>query len=97
MGAYETGNYLPARTKARSFVGHGPESVRADEKKALVAQFFAGETSEQWRRDLLTDYGVDWLFWGPVERELGTFDPHVAPYLRQVYNSEGYTIFEVEP
>jgi hypothetical protein len=97
MGAYETGNYLPARAKARSFVGHGPESVRADEKKALVAQFFAGETGEQWRRDLLADYGVDWLFWGPVERELGTFDPYGAPYLRQVYNSEGYTIFEVEP
>jgi hypothetical protein len=97
LGAYGTGNYLPARAKARSFVGHGPESVRADEKKALVARFFAGETREQWRRDLLADYGVDWLFWGPVERELGTFDPRAAPYLRQMYESQGYTIFEVEP
>ena len=97
LGAYRTGNYLPARAKARSFVGHGPESVRADEKKALVAQFFASETGDQWRRDLLSSYGVDWLFWGPIERELGRFDPRAVPYLQQVYDTMGYTIFEVEP
>jgi hypothetical protein len=45
----------------------------------------------------LADYDVDWLFWGPVERKVGAFDPHTAPYLRQVYNSEGYVIFEIEP
>jgi uncharacterized membrane protein len=97
LGAYRTGNYLPARAKARSFVGHGPESVRADEKKALVAQFFASETGDRWRLDLLSSYGVDWLFWGPIERELGRFDPRAVPYLQQVYDTMGYTIFEVEP
>jgi hypothetical protein len=97
LGAYGTGNYLPARAKARSFVGHGPESVRVDEKKALVAQFFASETGDQWRRDLLSSYGVDWLFWGPIEQELGGFDPRGVGYLQQVYDTMGYIIFEVTP
>jgi hypothetical protein len=96
LTAYETGNYLPARVKARSFVGHGPESIRADEKKAMVAQFFAGATDDSWRRDLVAEYGVDWVFWGPVERELGTFDPREAPYLRQVYESPEHAVFEVK-
>ena len=96
LAAYETGNYLPARVGARAFVGHGPESVHADEKKALVAQFFAGATDADWRCDLLAEYGVDWVFWGPAERALGDFDPGQAVYLRPVYDAEGYAVFEVE-
>jgi hypothetical protein len=95
LAAYKTGNYLPARVKARAFVGHGPESIWADEKKVLVAQFFAGTTDDLWRRDLVAEYGVDWVFWGPWERALGTFDPHTASFLQPVYEAGTYTIFEV--
>ncbi len=94
--AYETGNYLPARIRARAFVGHGPESVHADEKKALVAHFFDATTDDAWRRHLLAQYGVAYVFWGPAERASGAFSPHEAPYLRQVYKARGYAIFEVE-
>ncbi|MDY6876031.1 MAG: hypothetical protein SWK90_07530 [Chloroflexota bacterium] len=95
LATYETGNYLPARTWAHAFVGHGPESVRAAEKKALVARFFSATTDEAWRRQLLMQYGVDYVFWGPAERTLGGFDPGRAVYLRMVYEEEGYLIFEV--
>ena len=96
LAAYETGNYLPVRVGARTFVGHGPESIRADEKKALVALFFAEATDDVWRCDLLSEYGVDWVFWGPAERGLGTFDLRAASYLRRVYEAGGYILFEVE-
>lgn len=95
LAAYKTGNYLPVRAKARSFVGHGPETIRADEKKALVAQFFAAETDDLWRRTLVSDYGVDWVFWGPVERALGAFDPMEVEYLALVYEARGYALFKV--
>jgi len=96
LAAYETGNYLPVRVGARAFVGHGPESIHADEKKALVARFFDATTDDVWRQRLLAQYGVDYVFWGSTERALGDLDPHTAPYLRQVYEAEGYAIFEVE-
>ena len=95
LASYATGNYLPARVGARVFVGHGPESVHADEKKALAAQFFDGATDETWRQRLLTDYGVDYVFWGPAERALGSFDPNGADYLLPVYETDDYTLFEV--
>jgi hypothetical protein len=95
LTAHDTGNYLPARTKARAFVGHGPETVRADEKKALVARFFDAATGDAWRRDLLAQYGVDYVFWGPQERALGAFDPLDAEYLVPIYDVGGYTLFEV--
>ena len=96
LAAYETGNYLPARARARVFVGHGPESVRADEKKALVARFFDATVTDVWRRQVLAQYGVDYVLWGPVERALGDFDPGRAPYLRLIYDAGGYTVLEVE-
>jgi hypothetical protein len=96
LAAYETGNYLPARVGARAFVGHGPESIRADEKKALVARFFDSKTENGWRRQLLAQYGVDYVLWGPAERRLGDLDASQAAYLRQIYDKDGYAVFEVK-
>lgn len=96
LASYPTGNYLPARVKARVFVGHGPESIRPEEKKALVAQFFMAATRDAWRQSLLLEYGVDWVFWGPFERKLGGFDPVQADYLTLAYDAGGYKVFEVD-
>jgi len=95
LAAYETGNYLPARVGARAFVGHGPESVRVDEKRMLVARFFDATTSDDWRQDLLATYGVDWLLWGPAERAVGDFDPRTALYLQPAYQNDTLTILRV--
>jgi hypothetical protein len=95
LATYETGNYLPARTKARVFVGHGPETIRANEKKILVARFFDAATDDAWRQQLLTRYGVDYVFWGPEEQALGAFDPKKVGYLTPVYEADNYVLFEV--
>jgi hypothetical protein len=95
LASYETGNYLPARTVARAFVGHGPESVSCAEKKLLVARFFDAATDDKWRQQLLEAYGVDYVLWGPSERMLGDFDPRRAGYLTLIFESGPYYLFEV--
>ena len=95
LAAYATGNYLPARVGARTFVGHGPESIHADEKKSLVSQFFDAATNDAWRQHLLAEYGVDYVFWGSAERALGKFAPNDADCLVPVYETDDYTLFEV--
>ncbi len=96
LAAYSTGNYLPARVHARVFVGHGPETIHADEKKVLAAEFFDAATTDPWRQALLERYGVDYLFWGPAERAVGAFDPHNRSYLGPIYETVEYAIFEVQ-
>jgi hypothetical protein len=93
--SYETGNYLPVRAATRVFLGHGLETVDADEKEGLVARFFDAGTDDVWRIQLLALYGVDYVFWGPAERKLGDFDPHQATYLQLLYDVDGYSLFEV--
>jgi uncharacterized membrane protein len=95
LGDYMTGNYLPTRGAVRVFLGHGPETMRSSEKRELVEHFYDSETDDVWRRNLITTYDVRWVWWGPWERALGGFDPDQAAYLRQVYDAEGYTVFEV--
>ena len=96
LGSYESGNTIPSRVGARVFVGHGAESYRAAEKRDEVARFFDGSTDDGWRRNLLKRYGVDYVFWGPEERTLGSFDPRAAPYLRQRHKQGAYAVFQVE-
>ncbi|NLE44949.1 MAG: hypothetical protein GX620_09535 [Chloroflexi bacterium] len=95
LAAYGTGNYLPVRVPARVFVGHGPESVRADEKRELVARFFSNSVDHRWRESLIAEYHIRFVFVGPVERVSGGFDPSQAPYLELVHKVGDYAIFEV--
>lgn len=96
LTAYDTGAYLPARVNARVLAGHDLEAMDAEEKKALIDRFFDAATDDAWRRQFLTRYGVDYVFWGPAERRLGDFDPATVRYLSQVYQVEQYSLFTVE-
>ena len=96
LTAYDTGTYLPVRVGARVFLGHGLETVDADDKEAMVTRFFGAATDDSWKQWLLAEYGVDYVFWGPAERALGDFDPGQAPYLKQVYDAGEYSLFEVK-
>ena len=97
LGAYQSGNYIAAHAGNRVVSGHWAETVAFEEKQAAIARFFDAETSTTWRLALLTEYGVDYVWYGPQEQALGAFDPGSAPYLEPVYGGEEITIFAVAP
>jgi hypothetical protein len=97
LTAYDTGAYLPARVHARVLAGHDLEAVQAEEKREQIDRFFDSATEEAWRKQFLTTYRVDYVFWGPAERHLGDFDPDTMGGLSQVYQVEEYSLFTVEP
>jgi hypothetical protein len=96
LTAYDSGSYLPARVSARVLVGHDLEGKDSDRKRALVDRFFDATVDDVWRKRFLAQYSVDYVLWGPAERERGRFDPHTAPYLRQAYTAQEYAVFIVE-
>jgi hypothetical protein len=95
LASFEVGNVVPALTDLRVFAGHGPETLHNVEKKDAIHRFFQPETDDQWRQSLLRDYALDYVFYGPQEREVGDWDPATAPYLRPIYAGQGYTIYQV--
>jgi len=96
LSSYTSGNYLPTRGAVRVFLGHGPETMHSSKKRALAGRFFDLETDDAWRRRLIAEYDVRWVWWGPWERALGDFDPGQATYLRQMYDRGGYVVYGVE-
>lgn len=65
LGLKETGNVLPAWTDLKAYVGHGPETVDAEQKEVIARQFFAGTLDAAATRDLLAV--VDYIIVGPLE------------------------------
>jgi len=96
LGAYGTGSYLPARAGNRVFVGYWAETKDFSRKMEMVHNFFAGETGDAWRRELLDEYGVVYVFYGPRERELGSYSPSSSGYLEPVFGNELVTIYRVK-
>jgi hypothetical protein len=96
LAAYETGSYIPARAGNRVFVGYWAETKDYPRKMEMALRFFAGDTGDAWRRELLDEYGVAYIFHGPRERELGKYDPASSGYLAPIFVNGVVTIYEVK-
>lgn len=95
LAAYQTGNALPAWAPLRVLIGHGPETVGFGELAQRVARFYDDGATEENRLELLTEHAIDYVFWGPAERNLGSWSPIQSGYLDLVFESEGYSVFRV--
>jgi len=95
LSAFETGNALPAYTPLTAYIGHGPETVRAEEKLARVVRFYQAATPQAERLQLLSEGRIAYVLWGPSERALGDFDPGTTGNLRLVFQSGAYAVYEV--
>jgi hypothetical protein len=97
LGSYQTGNFVAAQAGQRVVLGHWAETVDIMAKETAVNQFFSSSTSNAWRQDLLDQFDVDYVWYGPREQALGDFDPGTAVYLTPVYQTDPITIFAVKP
>jgi hypothetical protein len=97
LGAYQTGNYVAAHARQRVVLGHWAETMAYEDKVTAVATFYDATTSDAWRRELLAQYNVTYVWHGPRERELGGFEPAMADYLQPVYLHNTVAIYAVRP
>jgi len=95
LASYSTGNALPAWVSVRVLVGHGPESANLEELLPVVSAFFYEGWDALQRENFLDEHQVDFIFYGPFERELGGWDPDSSSALILRYDENGYRIYEV--
>jgi hypothetical protein len=96
IGDYQTGNFIPAQAGQRVVLGHWAETVDYEQRTVEVAQFYQSATPDAWRLALIEQYGIDYVWWGPRERELGGFVPETAVYLSPVYQNQTIVIYRVK-
>lgn len=95
LSSMEIGHFVPGWTGAHAFLAHGAGTLAFNAKRSMTERFYAADTSDQERREILDHYGVRYVFQGPAERLLGSFDPDGAAYLRIAFTSTNTRIFEV--
>jgi hypothetical protein len=90
------GNYAPARANVRSYVGHGPETLRYGEKAALATRLLRGETTLAAQPDLIAVHRVAYVVVSP-EDYAGLPDVPLRADLALdlAYKRDGYLIFRV--
>jgi hypothetical protein len=97
LSAFETGHYLPGLTGTHAFLSNAVMTLDFVAKRAMVERFFSLTTTEDARRALLSDYSVDYIFYGRLERTLGAFDPGQVDDLHLVFTSPQTRVYQVAP
>jgi hypothetical protein len=95
LSSFEIGNNLPAWTPASVVLGHGPESIGKDKIEEDLEILFSLRTNELERIYLWEYYQVDYLVWGPVEKEKWDWNPQDSGELNQIYNDGDYSVYEL--
>jgi len=90
-----TGNYIPAFSGKNVYIGHKVETISYSIKLMETEWFFKDNKNEQIERDFLEKRNIDYIFFGPNEFILGSYDPNIKQYLHPVYSNVEVTIYKV--
>ena len=90
-----TGNPLPGYAPVRVVIGIETLTVAYEEVAAQVVSFYQADTLDLRRQELLNMWWVDYVYWGPDERELGGWNPHQAAFLEKIITAGEHDIFRV--
>ncbi|MBI4495142.1 MAG: hypothetical protein HY690_20395 [Chloroflexi bacterium] len=93
LSGLESGYLLGGEIPGRVVLGHPHVTPHYAAKRALVLQFFDPRTSPEARLALARTLGADFVFYGPVERQLGP--PPEAPGLQVIYARDGVTVYRL--
>lgn len=95
--SFQTGNALPAWAPMYVVIGHGPESAHFSRFERQVESIFKSVSLQPEEMSLLQDWGVDWIWLGPNERKLGSWEPSQEGMLSLQYDMEPYEIYFLYP
>jgi hypothetical protein len=96
LAAYDTSNVLPTWAPLRVFIGHGPESIKLKEIRPRVEAFFQTSTEDSTRIELLNEFQVAYIIWGPQEKALGDWNPPSSSLVDLVYKNQTFDVYKVK-
>jgi hypothetical protein len=96
LASYAVGNYVPRLAGQRVFIGEDMLTNELDARQRDIRLFYSKDWDDTNREKMLHRFGIDYVYYGPDEQELGTYDPEGAEFLRRVYDDGGIRIFEVK-
>jgi hypothetical protein len=92
LSTFYTGNYLPAFTHIKSFIGHFGYTYRIEEKETQVRKFYENKMTDQEAKEFLVNNKIVLIFQGPEEKPI--YKDYLYPkILKPVYDREEVTLY----
>lgn len=89
------GNYIPAYSGNFVYLGHIAETPHFNERTKKVDEFFSGNLNEETALKFLKNENINYIFYGPQEKENSQKDISGYSFLKPVYKSNLVTIFKM--
>jgi hypothetical protein len=96
LSSLTIGQYVPALSGTHAYLAHWAQTLDFYTKSKNVDTFFSVTATGQQRRDILSQGRVDYVFFGPAEKELGANPEASVSSLRLVYSNNLVTVYQVE-
>jgi hypothetical protein len=93
LASPQIGTFIPAQTGRRVLWGHPFETVNSEVVENGIVQFYSGSLSNVEQNAYLQTNGVNYLFFGPRERQMGT--PSIITDLTPLYQNATVSVYQV--
>lgn len=97
LATYETGNFVAAQTGFPVVIGHWAETVNWAGRLEDTNAFYGRAVTDDWRREFLSDNKVRYIWHGPLERAIGSYDPGRSQFLSLAYDGTETDIYRLQP
>ena len=61
----------------------------------MVEAFYDRDTSDDSKLSILSEYSVDYVIYGPAEKQVGEVELWRVPFLSRVYSTDSTSVFQV--
>lgn len=92
-----SGNRMAKYVTARFALGHLAVTPHVHELSRRIEEFYSGELTVDEARSLLDELHARWIYRGPVERDLGTFDPAEIPGVIEQHAADDVKVYSYQP
>ena len=96
MALQPMGEMLPGFANITIFIDGPTGYTDWHERKELARQFFTGTMTETEAKSLLSNNGVDYVFYGPDERAISGNSPLYPGFLKEIFTTASVTIFSYQ-
>jgi uncharacterized membrane protein len=95
LSSLTTGQYIPALTGTNAFLAHWAQTLDFYGKSEMVQEFFNAATSDARRQQILQNYHVRYVFYGPAEKELGAYNLDRSSLVKSVFTTPTVKVYAV--
>jgi hypothetical protein len=95
LSSITVGQYVPALSGNTAFLAHWAQTISFYDKQERVARFFDPTVPDRERIDTVTAFGVDYVLYGPAERDLGGYDPSTASWMSLAFSKPRVQVYAV--